>query len=231
VGLGVDKDQLAAWHWLLAAAKQGTPQPEFDLGIVYAKGISGRYDDPRFDELLKETAGDEAVAKFRKDGLPASLPGSSGPATQIRLDEAKAAQLWYRKAAEQGFTLAQVNLGDLYLRGQGVDQDYEAAVRWFRRAAASAETQTGQLDRGTLLALVNLATLYRYGWGVEKNEDEASKLRWRAEAGGLAEFTRLQQLLQLSRIDILDPKCGDACMVTFTAGLGDTLYLSARPKK
>ncbi|MGE3297716.1 MAG: tetratricopeptide repeat protein [Porticoccaceae bacterium] len=50
------------------------------------------------------------------------------------LDKAEAAR-WYRKSAEQGYQNAQYNLGVLYLRGEGVEQDPQAAVHWLRLAA------------------------------------------------------------------------------------------------
>ena len=46
---------------------------------------------------------------------------------------------WYRKAAEQGETAAQYNLGAMYNNGQGVPQDYVAAHMWFNLAAASGD--------------------------------------------------------------------------------------------
>jgi len=52
----------------------------------------------------------------------------------VRQDDAAAA-LWFRKAAEQGYVLAQSNLGTLYLYGRGVVQDDAEAVAWFRKAA------------------------------------------------------------------------------------------------
>ena len=41
------------------------------------------------------------------------------------------AVLWYRKAAEQGVSEAQNNLGVMYKDGQGVKQDFKEAARWF----------------------------------------------------------------------------------------------------
>lgn len=46
-----------------------------------------------------------------------------------------AAALWFRKAAEQGYALAQSNLGPLYRDDRGVAQDDTEAVTWFRKAA------------------------------------------------------------------------------------------------
>ena len=41
----------------------------------------------------------------------------------------------WRLLAEQGDADAQVNLGVMYHKGQGVPQDYQEAVRWYRLAA------------------------------------------------------------------------------------------------
>jgi uncharacterized protein len=42
---------------------------------------------------------------------------------------------WYRKAADQGFALAQYNLGVMFDKGRGVFQDYAEALKWCRKAA------------------------------------------------------------------------------------------------
>lgn len=52
----------------------------------------------------------------------------------VPLDKAEAAR-WYRKSADQGYENAQYNLGVLYLRGEGVEQDREAALHWIGLAA------------------------------------------------------------------------------------------------
>jgi TPR repeat protein len=49
-------------------------------------------------------------------------------------DEAKAAEL-FRQAAEQGYTVAQANLGELYRRGIGVRRDLVQAFTWYGIAA------------------------------------------------------------------------------------------------
>jgi uncharacterized protein len=45
---------------------------------------------------------------------------------------------WYRKAADQGDSLAQFKLGLIYGQGQGMPQDYVRAHMWFNIAAAGA---------------------------------------------------------------------------------------------
>ena len=52
----------------------------------------------------------------------------------------KEAVKWYRKAAEQGYTIAQFSLGLMYREGQGVVQDYVQAHKWFNIASANGIT-------------------------------------------------------------------------------------------
>ncbi len=59
------------------------------------------------------------------------------------------ARRWYEKAAALGHAPAMSNLGVLYQKGQGVQQDDVEARRWFEKAAAL----------GNELAKTNLATL------------------------------------------------------------------------
>ena len=66
---------------------------------------------------------------------------------------------WYRLSAEQGDAYAQRNLGPMYVKGQGVPQDYAEAVEWFRLAA----------DQGDADAQLNLGIMYEYGRGLPQN--------------------------------------------------------------
>ncbi|RDH88940.1 MAG: hypothetical protein DIZ77_05510 [endosymbiont of Seepiophila jonesi] len=49
--------------------------------------------------------------------------------------------LWFGKAAEQGFTKAQYNLGNLYEYGWGVTADREQALHWYQAAAEQGHRQ------------------------------------------------------------------------------------------
>ena len=46
------------------------------------------------------------------------------------------AMLWYRRAAAQGYPIAQVRIGEMYGESRGVDRDLIEAKRWFTLAAA-----------------------------------------------------------------------------------------------
>ncbi|KAJ1454434.1 hypothetical protein M885DRAFT_618018 [Pelagophyceae sp. CCMP2097] len=90
---------------------------------------------------------------------------------------AAAAALWYRRAAEQGYHVAEYNLGRMLHDGKGVAQSHEEAVKWFRLAA----------EKGIINAFHDLGVCYANGQGVPRDLDEA--LRWfrRAAAQGHAE--------------------------------------------
>ena len=57
------------------------------------------------------------------------------------------AATWYRKAADQGFSRAAINLGRLYEQGLGVDRNSSEAFKWYVHASG--------LDRSSLTLLTN----------------------------------------------------------------------------
>ncbi len=72
---------------------------------------------------------------------------------------------WCRRAAEQGASVAQSFLGEMYADGLGVSQDYREAASWYRKAAA----------QGYATAQVNLGAMYSNGQGVEQDYAEGEK--------------------------------------------------------
>ena len=77
-----------------------------------------------------------------------------------------AARIEFETLAEKGVADAQVNLGNLYMRGWGVPQDYAVAFDWYRKAAA----QNNRLAQG------KLGILHYYGLGTVQDSAEAA--RW-----------------------------------------------------
>lgn len=100
--------------------------------------------------------------------------------------------------AEQGYMVAQFNLGECYFNGHGVEKNLEQAVSWFRKAAeqgypaaqywlgkyycSGAETNFGQAvswirkaaEQGYVDAQYQMGQCYEYGFfGVEKNLEQA----------------------------------------------------------
>ncbi|MCO6185909.1 caspase family protein [Rhizobium sp. L1K21] len=78
----------------------------------------------------------------------------------------------YRKAADQGYAVAQSDIGFYYENGLAVPKDYDESYRWYRMAA----------DQGYATAQYNVGVCYGEGRGVQKDDKEA--LRWWREAAG-----------------------------------------------
>jgi len=112
-----------------------------------------------------------------------------------------------RAKAESGDPQAQAQLGDLYLKGEGVTNSYAEAAKWFRLSAeknnAEGQLGLGQLyeagqggipkditqaeaqspeaaEQGSAGAQYTLGFMYESGRGVPKNQAEATK--WYAKA-------------------------------------------------
>jgi len=77
-----------------------------------------------------------------------------------------------QQRAEKGDAEAQYNLGVMYARGEGVDQDNAEALNWYNKAA----------KQGVAEAQVSLGVAYNTGVGVAKNGTEA--LQWFRIAAG-----------------------------------------------
>ena len=83
---------------------------------------------------------------------------------------------WYRKAANKGHALAQMNLGAMCLKGKGIKKNYAEAARWYRKAA----------DQGCAESQYRLGYMYRTGQGVNQSFTEASGWLRKAADQGLA---------------------------------------------
>jgi TPR repeat protein len=77
-------------------------------------------------------------------------------------------------AADQGFAVAQYNLGVCYYQGTGVEKDEVEGVKWYRKAA----------DQGFAGAQHNLGLIYAHGKGVKQDGVEAYMWALLASHGG-----------------------------------------------
>ena len=94
------------------------------------------------------------------------------------------AKEYYEDAANQGMAAAQYALGGLYLKGNGVQRNYDKALEYFKRAA----------NQGMAAAQYALGDLYLKGNGVQRNYDKALEYFKRAANQG---FTLAQSELML----------------------------------
>jgi TPR repeat protein len=117
-GLDVPQDGSKAVIWYTQAAAQGDVTAQVELGDMYRYGYDSTTQNSLVPRLLKPM-----VYGYVYDGLP---------------QDYTEAVKWYTKAAEQGHSLAQRNLGLMYYKGQGVPQNYEQAYIWSSLAAAQS---------------------------------------------------------------------------------------------
>ena len=109
-------------------------------------------------EEMRSTTQDKARSEQKQNiGIP--------PATEVEA---------IRMSAKGGDAQAQNLLGQMYVLGQSVPQDYVQAVAWFRQAAK--QNHAG--------AQTNLGWMYRNGKGVDQSDTEARVLYRRAAEQG-----------------------------------------------
>jgi uncharacterized protein len=111
-----------------AAAEKGEADCQFNLALMYEKGIGVAKDEK------------EAVVWYRKSAEQGNSNAQYNLGVMYEngrgcaVDFAQANQ-WYRKASVQGDALAIGNLGMLYVRGDGVKVDKVAGVALLLRSA------------------------------------------------------------------------------------------------
>lgn len=84
--------------------------------------------------------------------------------------------------AESGNAAAQLNLGIMYLNGDGVKRDFDKSRAWLEQAA----------DRGKVPAMVILSKMYRGGYG--RPEDTAQVAKWLKLAAKANDVESMNQL-------------------------------------
>ena len=141
-GRGVLQDYAEAVKWYRKAANQGDAAAQHSLGLMYSelRGV------PR-DYVQAHMWFNLAAYRFFWPGENRDRPERARDALSKRMTPAQIAEAqrlareWWRKAAEQGLAHAQVRVGMMYDKGEGVPQDYVEAHKWFNLAAAIGQTK------------------------------------------------------------------------------------------
>lgn len=140
-GLGVTLDFEKSEHWYRMAANQGDIDAMVSLGTMYYSGVEeyGIHKDfnTAFHYYQNAAYNGDAAAQFYL-----ACMYLKGEGTEKNLE---AAFIWTEKSAEQGFVLAQNDLGRAY---EQMKQDYNKAIEWYKKAAAQGYQDAQQnLDR------------------------------------------------------------------------------------
>jgi uncharacterized protein len=131
-GVGVPRDLKKADELLRQAAELGVPQAQLRIARHYLTGASGHAFPQDYRMALgwfKRAAGHGiAEAQYEVGVRYEQNEGVDAPDMAVAIES-------YLGAAEAGFAPAQHRLGQIYLYGQGVNQNLREARRWFSAAA------------------------------------------------------------------------------------------------
>ena len=152
------KDYPAAYREWKAAAEQGQAEAQYNLGMLYLKGLGvARDPDEAFRWLRLAADQGQADAEFQ-----VGLMLEKGVGVRQNYAEAR---FWLALAAERGDSEAEAYFAAQYEQGQGVPKDLARAVRWYLLAA----------DQGLPDAQYHLGLLAERGRGVPRDFAEATK--------------------------------------------------------
>jgi TPR repeat protein len=177
---GIGKNSAEAMKWYTYAANQGDMYAQYALGFMYygmAKELGSKVGDAKqaLDQVAKMSDADKAK---HADDLKAAKDIVDSNTPELETDRQQALE-WFRRAAEQGLTKAQMALARMYENGDGgPDKGMTDALVWYMNSA----------EAGSPEAMRRVGLLYEgkivdwNGKGVETNYKLAFKwLRKAAE--------------------------------------------------
>lgn len=159
LGWGGTRDEKKAIQWFEKAANQNFPEAQYNLALIYRKGVYGVPENVAIAINWLQKAADLGYAKaqYRLGWLL-----EKGQDEGVKKDLKQAAK-WYLLAANQGYAEAQTILGTMYYNGDGVEQDYKKAFNLYRQAA----------EQNFSKAQYNLGLLYAQGRGVQIDYEQS----------------------------------------------------------
>ncbi len=157
--MNVPKDLKKAAYWFKLAAGQNNYSATTFLAIMYERGTGVDKDSKKAMELH---------LPFAIIGVPESqyFVGNYYYFGKGIVKDFKKAEKWYLPAANRNHTLAQTNLGFIYLSGEnGITQDYEKAHHWLQLSG-----------KKNAASQAYLASMHFNGNGIPKDEKESFRL-------------------------------------------------------
>ena len=206
------------------AANQNNAIAQFNLALVeillaseYPEGSEGYLEWSQQALLWYKKAAEQDYDPAQSELAHIYLLGSYG----VPKNHERAMELFIKAATppnegvgiyKNGNVLAQHSLGTIYAEGIGVKQNYEEALKWYRKAAAQRYTESQYslgvmyykgngvnrdlkeaanwyqraAEQGHARSQLNLGRMYKLGKGVSQNSEIASRLTLAAAQQGAA---------------------------------------------
>ena len=200
-GDGVTKDLQEALKWYTKAADQGHADALYKLWEAY-KGFPWRWEGVLKDPVLKNPFNSYKLLSEAAERGSVEAQYHLGMCyrvgeTTICPSDSEKATFWFTKAAEQGYSTAQIIIGECCERGTSLPKDLEKANYWYAKAAEQGNSE-GQLRLG-----VN----YYYGNGIIKDLEKAK--HWISMAAGKGNESAQKALANLNegKPPKKNPKC------------------------
>jgi TPR repeat protein/tRNA A-37 threonylcarbamoyl transferase component Bud32 len=156
-------DAVRAFEYFKSAADNGNSAGKFTAGECYYLGKGTAVDVPKALELLQEAA---AMHEPRAMDLLGTH--------FRRAKDYQKARTYFEEATQLGFVRSMVNLGVLYLQGEGVTQNYQTAAALFKKGA----------DRSDSYGMFFYAECLSEGKGVQKDAGAAADWAKKAAQAG-----------------------------------------------
>lgn len=137
-GFGVDRDLAEAAKWYELAANQDFAPAQYRFASFLEKGHGTEINLERSVQWYEKAARNgnalamHNLAVLRTSGLVDGKP------------QMREAVEWFTKAAELGIKDSQVNLGIIYAKALGVEEDLAESYKWFAIAARGGDTDAVQ---------------------------------------------------------------------------------------
>ena len=219
-GRGVSQDYAKAIHWYIQSSDRGDCSSQKKLADCYYLGqgtdrnlAKAAY---RYEQAAEQGDYDSQKALIRcytigGNGLNADRRRAEYYSKRYGIPIEDGTSNGLMKRAQNGDPEAQFTLGNMYLRGTGIEQDYEKAIYWLKLSAQKGHAaaaynvaccyQSGTgvpedkitaanmfraaAEKGDLDAMNNLGGCYMYGSGTEKDQFKAAECYRKAAEGGL----------------------------------------------
>ncbi len=136
-GIGIDQSEEKAFQYYQKAIENNYDAAYFRLGICYFYGIG------------TQKNANEALVNLRIAADRGNMEASAY--TGVLLMEQQEWELgvpYLEEAAHQGFDMAQYELGNCYLKGEGVPQSDETALHWYQQAAENGNEDAQRIVGG-----------------------------------------------------------------------------------